>query len=529
MSGHADQPLRVAVVGHTNTGKTSLMRTLLRDETFGEVADRPAVTTGVDAATLTAGGRGILELVDTPGLEDSVGLLETIDAARVHGDDPPQTLQRVLDGPESAPGARFGQEAMGLRQVMLATAALYVIDARDPVREKHRDELTILGMTGRPIVPVLNFTSASDARAGAWREQLRRVNMHATASFDTVVFDADGERRLFEMLRSLLHDDAARLDALIEARAADRRRLVRVAARLVAEMLVDVAAAARTVPVETSRSIAGGRAAGHPLTNDAVEAFRSAIREREAACTRAVLDLFRFDVARLDVPELDIRDAMWGLDLFSPEAVRRWGTSTGSTAAVGAGVGLGIDAAVGGLSGGMGALTGAAIGGLVGFGRTHGRRVLDRVRGRTELRADDGTLARLAARQLELAAVLFRRGHASVTPIAAGAVPAMGTGEPHVAAAPVVPAGALKRLRAARARPDWATDGLTGRGGHGEMASAGAGGRSPEEPSGPAAPGFLGLGNVFPDAARDAVIDQVGHDLAQVLAPAAGAAAVDGA
>ena len=30
------KPLSLAVVGHTNTGKTSLMRTLLRDSGFGE-------------------------------------------------------------------------------------------------------------------------------------------------------------------------------------------------------------------------------------------------------------------------------------------------------------------------------------------------------------------------------------------------------------------------------------------------------------------------------------------------------------
>ena len=36
------QALNLAVVGHTNTGKTSLMRTLLRDTHFGEVKDEAA-------------------------------------------------------------------------------------------------------------------------------------------------------------------------------------------------------------------------------------------------------------------------------------------------------------------------------------------------------------------------------------------------------------------------------------------------------------------------------------------------------
>ena len=33
--------LTAAVVGHTNTGKTSLLRTLTRDVGFGQVSDRP--------------------------------------------------------------------------------------------------------------------------------------------------------------------------------------------------------------------------------------------------------------------------------------------------------------------------------------------------------------------------------------------------------------------------------------------------------------------------------------------------------
>ena len=35
-------PLKLAVVGHTNVGKTSLLRTLTRDVGSGEVSHRPA-------------------------------------------------------------------------------------------------------------------------------------------------------------------------------------------------------------------------------------------------------------------------------------------------------------------------------------------------------------------------------------------------------------------------------------------------------------------------------------------------------
>ena len=44
------QTLSLAVVGHTNTGKTSLMRTLLRDSRFGEVKNAAATTRHVAQA-----------------------------------------------------------------------------------------------------------------------------------------------------------------------------------------------------------------------------------------------------------------------------------------------------------------------------------------------------------------------------------------------------------------------------------------------------------------------------------------------
>ena len=74
--------LKVAVVGHTNTGKTSLLRTLTRDTAFGEVSNRAATTRNVEATTLTVEGRPAIELFDTPGLEDSSGLLEHLDQRR---------------------------------------------------------------------------------------------------------------------------------------------------------------------------------------------------------------------------------------------------------------------------------------------------------------------------------------------------------------------------------------------------------------------------------------------------------------
>ena len=66
--------LNVAVVGHTNTGKTSLIRTMLRSTEFGAVEDAAGTTRHVEQAIISAGDEAVLTLYDTPGLEDSRAL-----------------------------------------------------------------------------------------------------------------------------------------------------------------------------------------------------------------------------------------------------------------------------------------------------------------------------------------------------------------------------------------------------------------------------------------------------------------------
>ena len=93
---------------------------------------------------MLADGREMVELVDTPGLEDPIGLYDHLaDRLEVPRADWPGLLREFVDGDHD--GGRFEQEAMALRQVLACDAALYVIDARDRVLGKYRDELDILG------------------------------------------------------------------------------------------------------------------------------------------------------------------------------------------------------------------------------------------------------------------------------------------------------------------------------------------------------------------------------------------------
>lgn len=397
--------LKVAVVGHTNTGKTSLMRTLTRDVNFGEVSDRPATTRHVEGTMLVIDGRPLIELYDTPGLEDSSALLEFLNSQhQPRRTDWIEQIQSFLDGP--AAHGRFAQEAKAIRQVRSSDVALYVIDARDRVLGKHRDELEILARCAKPIVPVLNFIASPEAQTALWREHLSRANMHAVAEFDTVALDEHGERRLLEKMRTLLDRHHATLSALIEERGKQRQRLIRASADLVADMLIDEAAFAVLTPVGDSAKTAA-----------AVDELKQRVRDREQQCVERLLELHRFRPGDFQSGAVPLADGRWGIDLFSPAAMKQFGVRTGGGAAAGAMVGLTVDAMVGGMSLGAATAVGAAIGALLGAGQTHGKRLFHQARGRSELRCDDATLRLLWARQVSLIQALLGRGHASIDPI----------------------------------------------------------------------------------------------------------------
>lgn len=410
-------PLRIAVVGHTNTGKTSLLRTLTRDSHFGEVSARPSTTRHVEGVSLGIGATPVLTLYDTPGMEDSIALLETLDAQAAGAGrrlDGPARVQQFLQSPAAT--ARFEQEAKVLRQLLQCDAALYVVDARDPVLSKYRDELETLASCAVPLLPLLNFVS--DARAGeaAWREALARLGLHVVVSFDTVAPARGGERLLYERLATLLDNRGTGLLRLVEDH--EKQALGRrgAATQLVADLLIDVAACRVRVPNGTDETALASALAG----------LNRRVREREQVCVDALLGLYRFSRQDLDAGHLPVSDGRWQEDLFDPATLASLGITLGGGAAAGAAAGFGIDLMLGGTTLGSGAALGALIGGglptLQRFGRRllrgAGQTVMSAVTGSRYLRVDEAILRVLATRQLHLVLALEARGHAAVAQIA---------------------------------------------------------------------------------------------------------------
>ncbi|MES2529914.1 MAG: GTPase/DUF3482 domain-containing protein [Pseudomonadota bacterium] len=437
-----DDAIRIAVVGHTNAGKTSLLRTLTRRQDFGEVASRPGTTRHVETVELAPGGHIAIRFFDTPGLEDAVTLREHL-AAFAEVPTPPERIRRFLQSPE-AHGV-FEQEAKVLRTLLEVDAAFLVIDVREPVLPKYRDEIELIGSCGRPVLPVLNFVRDTAQREPEWKALLAAYGLHAVVRFDAAAPFVGAERALYQDLVTLLRDRRAQLDAVTAHLATEAAQRRDAAAARIAELLVDVASMRRTVPAGAEVSAA-------------VADLRRDVFDKAQRCADDLLSLHGFrvgDTAEAPLPQVEGR---WSMDFFSAEAMKNAGIRLGQGAAVGAALGVALDLAVGGLSLGAGAALGGALGGALmqGWGPL-GRKLANRLRDLRELSVEDAVLIVLLVWQVDLWRALAQRGHAATGPLAPFgpvAETSSATASASALPRPLVQA-AIFTLRPARSHPEW--------------------------------------------------------------------------
>lgn len=160
------ETVTLSLISHTNVGKTTLARTLLRRD-VGEVLDQAHVTEENEAYTLIETERAALRLWDTPGFGDTRRLMRRLRREReplgwfLH-----QVWDRIADRPLFC-----SQRAVrNVREE--ADVVLYVVNAsEDPGEAGYVAlELEILDWIGRPVLLLLNQVSPADAGVESrWR------------------------------------------------------------------------------------------------------------------------------------------------------------------------------------------------------------------------------------------------------------------------------------------------------------------------------------------------------------------------
>ena len=212
----------LTLISHTNVGKTTLARTLLRRD-IGQVLDQAHVTEVSEAHELAQADGARLLLWDTPGFGDTLRLLK-----RLRNESNPigwflhQVWDRVTDRP-----LWCGQEAVrNVRQD--ADVVLYLVNAmEDPAEAGYvGPELELLTWLDKPVVVLLNQTGAVADDEGVLQRWRAATADHPVVK-DVMVLDAFTRcwvqeclllRRVAEVLDGPRHDAMLRLAAAWDAR-----------------------------------------------------------------------------------------------------------------------------------------------------------------------------------------------------------------------------------------------------------------------------------------------------------------------
>lgn len=408
-----ERPISLAVVGHVNAGRTSIVRTLSRHGSFGEVADAPGTTSEVASILRGVKGAAALRFHDTPGFDDPVALMELVNAIP-HGATPAERLRSFLRRPEA--GADFAPEAKALRTLLDADAVIHVIDAREAVLPKFHCELALLAASAKPVLPLLNRAAMPGSRVDAWQAALNEHGLLSAVEFDAEVVHPETEDALFRKLGALLAHRRPEVFALAAAVQSERAARRDAALKAIASHLVGLVALRHTLGKD--------ELANDELRAKRLGAIRLGVIDLARQAQHAVLAAHGFadhDVLARPVPELDGR---WEGELLSAEAMKIGAGKFGVGAAVGAAMGLGVDVAMMGASLGAGAAAGAAVGAALGGTANQanaplGRAMANLVTGRKDVFIEDGIVVGQGTHLLALSTLLASRGHGATAPIVA--------------------------------------------------------------------------------------------------------------
>jgi hypothetical protein len=362
--------IQLSLLSHTNVGKTSLARTLLRED-IGEVGDRPHVTELAESHELIRSAAGdSLVLWDTPGFGDSGRLLNRL---KNSGAPLGWLLSQVWD--------RFTDRPFWCSQQAMKTArdasdvVLYVVSAGEsPASAAYVDvELQILGWIGKPIILLLNQLGPPRGSAQTTIE-IERWRAHVAAfplvrsvlSFDAFARCWVQESLLLEQAQPLLREElqpaCARLREAWKQRnlAVFDQSMLILAKQLASVALDDESIAERSIK-QKARALLGTVTTSTPVEDATVNLAQQTLAKRlDAQVRETTEELVRLHGLTGTATDEVLKRIGRQFSVQRPTDADKAGLVGGIVS--GALAGLAADLAAGGLTFGAGALIGGVLG-----------------------------------------------------------------------------------------------------------------------------------------------------------------------
>jgi hypothetical protein len=364
--------VNLSLVSHTNVGKTTLARTLLRRD-VGEVRDRAHVTELSEGHTLIDTPQGdVLRLWDTPGFGDSARLLKRL---RMSDNPIGWLLTQVWDRFTDRPFFSSQQAIRNARDE--ADVVLYLVNAAEaPASAGYVEpEMQILGWIGKPVLLLLNQIGppreqgADAAEEAAWRQHLAAYPwVRGTLSLDAFARCWVQEDELLGAVSAVLTaDKAAAFTRLRDAWRARNRQVFVASMQALAGQLAAAASDREAVDPLTFRdkaslwlaALMSGKEKPDPDTERAMNTLAERLDRSVRVATDRLIELH--GLSGRAAQEVLARIA-GQFDVGRPADVAKSSAIGGLVS--GALGGLAADLAAGGFTFGAGALLGGVLGAL---------------------------------------------------------------------------------------------------------------------------------------------------------------------
>lgn len=378
MSG-APATIQLALVSHTNNGKTTLARTLLGAD-VGEVRDAAHVTAFAEAHTLMTTQNGDrLVLWDTPGFGDSVRLMKRL---AMTGNPIGWFLREVMDRYRDRPFWLSQQALRAARDE--ADVVLYLVNSTENPGDAGyiAAEMRILDWLGKPVLVLLNQMgpprplAEEQAELLRWKDHMLQFGqVREVLPLDAFARCWVHERVFYDALGALVGPDKQEAyERLFSVWEDTNARRFKQSMAVMAQQLADAAhdkqvvdAVERGVIASALKIIGIGKGEDRKRQDRAMNTLVARLNLSIGQATVNLLALHKLDPS--EAPKINARVSK-NFQVLAP--VDKGQAALLGAIVSGAATGLSADLAAGGLTLGTGALLGGVIGALTFAGAAWG-------------------------------------------------------------------------------------------------------------------------------------------------------------
>lgn len=345
---------RLAIMGHPNAGKSSVVATLTENDRIA-IDKRAGTTTKSDFYPVVIDGRTVIEFIDTPGFQNPNAILEWF---QTH-EDTPDLAHAFVKAHRDDP--LYAHDVALMEPVAEGAGIILVVDGSKRIKEKDRVEIELLRLTARPRMAILNNLSRQDRYMNQWRDALSKA-FNSVREFNAHRATYDERIKLLNALKSIDQRWEPMLEEAVDAFAHDWERRTDQAVGTILDLLK------QALSYRVSRTVKSGKvifqSGRDRLKAEITAEFEDGLRRMEVEAQEHIRAHFRHNVWNLPP------DSVLSQDLLSEDVGQALGLSRRQLAmvgiAAGAASGVTIDLATAGNSLGAGAFFGGVVGGVLG-------------------------------------------------------------------------------------------------------------------------------------------------------------------